>query len=142
MKDEYTNTFFDIVRETQEVHGLDLPVELESYVVFLLADHIDKPDFMPSKTFAECYLRLQRPYDKNAKQLGDTCLFITGVFPSYGARKGLDVSYYTNIGKSSYNIASECLNSELFDSLSTHFVFLRDFIDISINNQKVHSILR
>ena len=136
MKTEYTNAFFDVVRETKETHGYDLPVELESYIVFLLASHLDRPDFLPENTFAEAYLKLERPYTQNAKQLGDTCLFVTGVFPSYGRDKGLNISYYSNIGKSSYSMASEYLNIDLFDNLSTHFDVLREFIDISINKHK------
>jgi hypothetical protein len=136
MKTEYTNAFFDVVRETKETHGYDLPVELESYIVFLLASYLDRPNFLPESSFAEVYLKLERPYTQNAKQLGDACLFVTGVFPTYGARKGLDITYYSNIGKSSYSMASEYLNINLFDNLSTHFDVLREFIDISINKHK------
>ena len=136
MKTEYTNAFYEVIRETKETHGYELPLDLESYVVYLLAEHIDRPDFIPETTFAEAYLKLERPYTQNAKQLGDTCLFVTGVFPTYGKRKGLSVTYYTNIGKSSYSMASEYLNIDLFENLSKHFDLLRDFIDISINNRK------
>ena len=136
MKKEYTNAFYDIVCETKETHGYELPVELESYIVYLLASHLDRPDFLPHSTFAEAYLKLERPYTQNAKQLGDTCLFVTGVFPSYGQNKGLNVTYYSNIGKSSYSMAKEYLNIDLFDSLSIHFDFLRNFIDTSINKHK------
>ena len=142
MKTEYTNAFYDVVRETKEIHGYELPVELESYVVYLLASHLDRPDFLPDSTFAEAYLKLSRPYTQNAKQLGDTCLFVTGVFPAYGSNKGLNVKYYSNIGKSSYSMASEYLNIDLFENLSKHFDFLREFIDISINKHKSHPILR
>jgi hypothetical protein len=142
MKTEYTNAFYEVVRETKEIHGYELPVELESYIVFLLAEHIDKPDFAPETTFAQAYLKLERPYTQNAKQLGDTCLFVTGVFPTYGARKGLDITYYANIGKSSYSMASEYLNIDLFENLSTHFDILRDFIDTSINKRKTPFIFK
>lgn len=142
MKDEYTTAFYEIVRETKEKHGYDLPVELESYVVLLLAKHMDRPDFLPESTFAEAYLKLERPYTQTAKELGDTCLFVTGVFPTYGKRQGLSVRYYSNIGKSSYSMASEYLNVDLFERLSIHFDFLRDFIDISINSKKSPSIFR
>jgi len=142
MKTEYTNAFYDVVRETKETHGYELPVELESYVVFLLANYIDRPDFLPEKSFAEAYLVLERPYKHNAKELGDTCLFVTGVFPTYSSRNGLNIKYYSNIGKSSYSMASEYLNIDLFDNLSKHFDILRDFIDISINKHKMPPFLR
>lgn len=142
MRTEYTDAFYRIVCETKEKYGYELPVELESYIVFLLASHLDKPDFLPQETFAQAYLKLERPYTQNAKQLGDTCLFVTGVFPTYGAKKGLNIKYYSNIGKSSYSMASEYLNVDLFDNLSKHFDILREFIDISINKQNRHPILR
>jgi len=87
-------------------------------------------------------LVLERPYKHSAKELGDTCLFVTGVFPTYGCRKGLNIKYYSNIGKSSYSMASEYLNIDLFDNLSKHFDILRDFIDISINKHKMPPFLR
>jgi len=142
MKTEYTNAFYDIVSEAKETHGYELPVDLESYVVFLLASHIERPDFLPQSTFAEAYLKLKRPYTQNAKQLGDTCLFVTGVFPSYGQDKGLDVTYYSNIGKSSYSMAKEYLNIDLFESLSTHFDLLRTVIDTSINKHKTPTFFK
>ena len=142
MKTEYTNAFYDIVCEAKETHGYELPVDLESYVVFLLASHIERPDFLPQSTFAEAYLKLKRPYTQNAKQLGDTCLFVTGVFPSYGQDKGLDITYYSNIGKSSYSMAKEYLNIDLFESLSTHFDLLRTVIDTSINKHKTPTIFK
>ena len=45
MKDEYTSAFHDIVKEASETTGFQLPLEIESYAVMLLADKIDKPNF-------------------------------------------------------------------------------------------------
>ena len=92
MKDEYTSAFYDIVKEASETTGYQLPIEIESYVVMLLADKIDKPNFLPEQTFAEELLALKQPYRLTAKELGDTCLFVTGVFPEYG----ISVEYYSN----------------------------------------------
>ena len=72
MKDQYIQAFYDIVCETKGTHGYELPVELESYIVFLLASHIDKPDFLPQDSFAESLLKLKEPFTLNAKELGDT----------------------------------------------------------------------
>ena len=130
MKDEYTTAFYDIVKESQKTSGFDLPHEIEAYVVMLLASKIDSPNFLPTSSFAEEFLKLKRPYKYNAKDLGDTCLFVTGVFPSYG----ISVRYYSDIGISSYSIVQEDLNAELFGLLSSKFDFIRDFIDLTINN--------
>jgi len=138
MKDEYTSAFYDIVKEASETTGYQLPIEIESYVVMLLADKIDKPNFLPEQTFAEELLALKQPYRLTAKELGDTCLFVTGVFPEYG----ISIEYYSNIGKSSYSIATTNLHTELFDSLSTNFDFIRKFINLSIkpNNLPIYTI--
>ena len=125
MKDFYQSAFYGLVKETQETSGYTLPVELESYVVMLLADKVDKPNFLPETSFAESYLELRNSRD--AKSLGDNCLFVTGVFPTYG----IDIDYYIGIGQSSYNRISYGLNKELFDSLSIHFRFLRKFINLT-----------
>ena len=130
MNDAFTNAFFGIVREAQENTGYELPVHLEHYVVMVLAIHIDKPNWQPEQSFAEAYLKLNNR--TNAKELGDTCLFVSGVFPSFGSNKGLSRSYFQNIGKSSYGQ----LGSELFVDLTNHFDFLSDFISLSINSTK------
>ena len=124
MRDVYQTAFYGVVRETQESTGLTLPDDIECYVVVLLAEHIDKNYFLPKKSFAESYLTITK--SRNAKELGDTCLFVSGVFPDYG-----DSNYITHIGRSSYSQITTSLNHDLFESLSKHFVFLRDFISVS-----------
>ena len=129
MKDEYTTAFYDIVKEASETTGYQLPLEIEAYVVMLLADKIDKPNFLPETSFAESLLALKQPYRLSAKELGDTCLFVTGVFPEYG----ISVDYYSNIGKSSYTLIQQGMNIELFSSLATRFDFIREFINLTVN---------
>lgn len=135
MQDCYTSVFFSIVKETQDKHGYDLPFDIEVYVTMLLASYVDKPNFLPKNTFAESYLKLQYPYGSKAKTLGDICLFTTGVFPEYGSAKGLSNDYFVNIGQSSYDLARDLLNDELFLDLRNHFVFLKDFITVCIRDQ-------
>ena len=80
--DEYFNAFYGIVKETQDSSGYTLPVDLESYIVMLLSHHVDKVHWLPKKSFAELYLTL--PKERlPAKELGDTCLFLTGGFAQY-----------------------------------------------------------
>ena len=128
MKDFYQSAFYGVGKETQESSGYTLPVGIESYVVMLLADHLDKPNFLPESTFAESYLKLKNSRD--AKALGDSCLFVTGVFPDYG----IDQDYYIGIGQSSYNSISYGMNKDLFNDLSKHFKFLRYFIELTTSS--------
>ena len=72
-----------------------------------------------------------------AKDLADTCLFVAGVFPSIGKRKGISRRYYQDIGSTSYGMVAESLNPELFTTLSKHFIFLSDFIEVTVNSSKL-----
>lgn len=134
MKDEFTTVFLDVVKETQVRTGYELPHELEAYVVMLLSYFVDKPNYLPEASFAEAYLRLQKRNGLNAKQLGDTCLFVCGVFPTYGSRYGLNKNYYNKIGISSYELVAEAWHNNLFDLLAIHFDFLSNFIDVAIHS--------
>jgi len=136
MKDAYRLAFYDVVKETQADTGYELTQDLEAYVVMLLAHHIDRPDYLPEKSFAEAYLRLRRPSGLNAKELGDTCLFVTGVFPTYGLKHGLNRQYFQDIGIGSYEMVAEVMHPNLFSQLATHFQFLSEFIEITTNSTK------
>jgi hypothetical protein len=133
MKDAYTSAFYDVVQETKIRSGYELPEHLEAYVVMLLAYHIDRPDFLPENSFAEAYLKIKRPADYTAKELGDTCLFVTGAFPLYGTKRGLNRKYYSSIGIGSYEMVAEVMHRELFSSLAKHFEFLSEFIELTVN---------
>ena len=136
MKDAYRIAFYDVVKEAQAETGYELPEHLEAYVVMLLAHHIDRPDYLPEKSFAEAYLRLTRPAGLSAKELGDTCLFVTGVFPSYGRKHGLNRRYFQDIGIGSYEMVAEVMHPDLFSQLAIHFQFLSDFIEVTTNSTK------
>jgi hypothetical protein len=133
MNDAYRTALFDVVKDTTVKYGYDIPEPVEAYVVMLLASHVDKPDFLP-ETFAHAFFQIQGPRD--AKQLADTCLFVTGVFPTMGKRKGLNRRYYQDIGSTSYSIVAETQNPELFKTLSIHFNFLSEFIEATIHSSK------
>ena len=51
-----------------------------------------------------------------------------------GKRYGIRKSYYTKIGRTSYETVSEVLHPELFGQLAKHFDFLGDFIGMSVKN--------
>ena len=129
MRDEYASAFYDVVKDTRDRTGIEMPEYIEHYVVLLLASHVDKSDFLPKKTFAESILELKNSRD--AKTLSDTCLFVTCIFPEYV----INVEYYSSIGKTSYNRCTHNLNVQLFETLSLHFDHIRYFIN-HIRNDK------
>ena len=139
MNDTYTSALFDVVKETSATSGYDLPEPIEAYIVMLLASYVDKPNFLP-ETFGMSLMQLKT--SSEAKQLADTCLFVAGVFPNMGERKGLKRRYYQDIGSTSYEMVAEVQHPELFNTLATHFTFLSEFIEVTVHSSKhVQSIL-
>ena len=139
MKEEYKLAFYEVVRDTQSISGMDLPNHIEAYIVMLLSDFVDRENIPPELTFAEMFLNLKS--QQQAKQLGDTCLFVAGAFPRFKAKHGITRKYYQDIGSTSYEMAS-AMNEELFPTLAKHFVFLSEFIEIAVNSPKLpHSNL-
>jgi|TARA_R110000851_G_scaffold177333_1_gene324130 hypothetical protein len=131
MNDEYTSALFDVVKETSATRGYDLPEPIEAYVVMLLASYVDKPDFLPN-SFGPAFMQLKT--SSEAKQLADTCLFVSGVFPLLGERNGISRRYYQDIGSSSYEMVAEVQHPELFSTLAIHFNFLSNFIEVVTNS--------
>ena len=136
MKDAYTSAFYDVVKETQTSTGLELPHHVEAYIVMLLSDFVDRNDIPPDSTFAEMFLTIKN--SRQAKELGDTCLFVAGAFPTLKARHGINRRYYQDIGSTSYEMAST-MNEELFPVLAKHFVFLSEFIELTVNSSKLQN---
>lgn len=135
MKDVYVDTFRKVIKQTQNNTGLEIPVSLEAYISIMLANFVEKNNILPSKGFSEYYLTLKN--SQNAKELGDVCLFVTSVFPSFGeSRYTVNKKYYSDIGISSYEKAAQNLNYEIFVLLSTNFLFLQKFIEISISSSQ------
>ena len=137
MNDAYTSALFDVVKDTSVKYGYDLPEPIEAYVVMLLATHVDRPDFLPKDAFGTTLLQLKTSAE--AKELGDTCLFVAGVFPSIGERKGLSRRYYQDIGSSSYEMVAGDRHPELFNTLATHFNFLSEFIEVTVHSSKLQN---
>ncbi len=117
MQDAYVQAFVRLATSAREETGIELPAHIEHYVVCLLAVHVDATHFLPTQSFAHSLLTIQRSGD--AKTLGDTCLFVTSVFPEYGVNE----RYYTDIGVTAYN----SINTELFQTISVNFETVKTF---------------
>lgn len=134
MKDAYTSVFYDAVRKTQATTGYELPEHIEVYLVMLLGHNTDRPNFLPETSFAEQFLTANTARKK--KELADTCLFVCGVFPYIGERRGINRSYYRDMGTTSYEMLSETWHPELFLQLAQHFDFLSEFIETVFRDSK------
>lgn len=134
---DYNIVFHKLVQGTQTDTGYTLPDDIAHYLSMLLANYIDNPGFLPKVSFAESYSKLSHRDVLSAKELGDVCLFLSGVFPEYGERWGLNKTYYKSIGSSSYDIASRSLNHRLFYVLATEFDFVSGFLTCVTRNNDI-----
>lgn len=133
MEDAYRSAFYEIIKETQDKTGYELPEHIEVYLVMLLSHQTNQPNFLPDSSFAELFLTANTP--RKRKELGDTCLFVSGVFPYIGKNRGINRSYYRDMGITSYEMLSESWQPELFLQLSHHFDFLSEFIECAFENK-------
>lgn len=115
--------FRDHVHTTESYTGLTLSPLIKIYVAELLADFADKPDRIPpSQAVVELLYQAQLRSEK--KQVGDLCLWITGVFPNYKQRYGIRRSYYQQLGASAYRHT----DSEVLWEIAEYFPIVSDFV--------------
>jgi len=112
MKDVYVEKFSAVL---EEIHTFRVYPKIKVYTSVLLADHVEKTNFF-SEPFGLRYMDLQT--STNAKELGDNCLMISGIFPGY---RGMPTDYYVEIGAGSYGMAASATGSEIFSQLAENF---------------------
>jgi hypothetical protein len=123
-----------LVHEAQTACDRNLDETLESYLVFLLMRFIDRPAFT-ARIMAEDYLQSQQLQGthrlERLRDVGDHCLLFSGLFPRLAERRLVRVSYFVNIGRSSYHQLSDAVDrrrAALYGHLSEAFIVLMDVL--------------
>lgn len=123
-----------LVKEASQASGIDLNEDLESYLVFLLMQHSRSTE-MIAKPFALDFLESikssKRENQAILREVGDTCLIFSGLFPKSAARKRVGISYYVKLGQSAYGSLSGSYHNHLallFNELCEHFIQLMDVL--------------
>jgi len=123
-----------LVHEAQSACDRHLDETLESYLVFLLMRFASRPQCM-ARIMAEDYLNSQALTGEQRagmlREVGDHCLLFSGLFPQLAERRLVRVSYFVNIGQSSYQQLSGVLDrgwSSVYRHLSEAFVVLMDIL--------------
>lgn len=106
-----------LIEEAQCSRDLNLPEELESYLVYLLMRFTDKTQFAQS-VLAIDFLQGKRP-----QEVGDKCLLLSGLFPKSAQRKNVGEHYFVNLGQCAYE-HSGLSGSDLCTLLSEEFLAL------------------
>ena len=120
------NGIRDILKETVEAHSWQIPEPVLEYTVRILADKVDKMPWQPEPSYAEAYLKLRTP--SAALELGNTCFFTRSVFPELLERRGLQASYFVELGQGSYSIALKHAPMPHIQALRDNFEFLAEIV--------------
>lgn len=139
--DSLTSLFRDLVRSAMAVQQVESSETTEFYLVQLLQAFTrpDRPDLL-DPPLAIAYLdALNAPawqrYGK-LRRVGDTALFVTGVFVDSLERSAVGASYYASLGRNAYaRLSAEPSHgglAESFEELADRFPeFVRVFAEIS-----------
>jgi len=116
MKDIYVEKFSAVL---DEIHTFKDCPRTKIYVSCLLADHVERTGFFTEPVGLR-YMDLQT--STHAKELGDNCLVLVGIFPGY---RGMPDDYYIEIGRGSYGMAASVTGSDVFEILARDFDIIR-----------------
>jgi hypothetical protein len=128
--------FHHIDSHRQQV-GFDLPLDLEWYLVDLVTDRLARVDIIPDPSFAERYLQLcSETRLGQFKDYADTSLFFVSLMPEYGRRRGLDISYYSSLGRSAYYTLGDLSEDPRYTQLGNWFYYLQQFLDSALHPRR------
>ncbi len=120
-----------LVFEAEQLCGVELDEELESYLVFTLMRYLRRPE-MAQRILAIDFLEACQQNDpqrsESLRNVGDQCLLFSGLFPRRAERRRVKVSYYVDLGRSAYRNLADSLHSmtKLFAQLAEEFVAAMD----------------
>ena len=116
--------FRKILTDTNELHGWRIPQHVVEYEARILASKVDKPDWKPKNTYAETVMQIST--DDSALAFGNTCWFTRSVFPELGQRRGINDSYYVELGRTAYSRVLRTVPSATVQIMHDHFEFLAE----------------
>jgi hypothetical protein len=127
--------FAEVIHEALEKRRLSSPPKVTEYLVDLLDTRVLSDNVNEKQTLAETLLRAiqadRAVRHEMLKNLGDTSLYISGVFGDSLRRKVIDIDYYASIGGVAYQyLASEMTEKskvEVFKEFSERFM---DYVDV------------
>jgi hypothetical protein len=108
--------FFDLIDEFEKKLKLTLSEYSKLYLMKLLEQLAQGNDCLHTaviedKSLAEILMEAlhKNIFEKirNLKVLGDLCLLFGGLYPEYMTKRLVDIDYFINIGKNSYNLISD-----------------------------------
>ncbi len=121
--------FRDLVTEHSHNTGFAAPALLLDYLAQILTERFDRPDFIPTASFAETYLRLYTVYRPGPyREFADSTLIFCSLLPDYGLRRGLNMDYYATLGISTYYTLGDLAQDPRFTQLGNWFYHCQRFL--------------
>ncbi|MBL4850871.1 MAG: hypothetical protein JKY90_01125 [Gammaproteobacteria bacterium] len=123
-----------LVHEAQAKAHLHLSEILEHYLVVLLSRFTRRAQSLcravaPHYLEAMCNDGHQRP--KDLRNVGDTCLLLSGLFPGRSRKLAVNTGYYIGLGQTAYGEAATHLDTNdypLFLMLAQRFISVMDVL--------------
>src|SRR3989344_8254412 len=128
--------FKEILNKAVQNQNVQISNEAIFYLMVIISGAVKSEDKTDNRTLAERFaLALQIYSDRNRAQefktLGDSALIIAGIWWQSLSRKIVDIDYYIEIGKRSYQKAGEISPSslsELFEELSDNLLLYETWL--------------
>lgn len=120
----------EMIHDAEKSCAIQLQEEIESYLVFLMMRYMSKPEIVKQILAVDFLHGIQSNPNQRAwmlQEVGDKCLIFTGLFPKQAEKRLVKVSYFVNLGQSSYATISKEQN-DLYGSLAEQFVPLMDVL--------------
>ena len=109
----YQALWSEVVRSAEDRCSIALRDELETYLVSLLIRYTDKPE-VAKQLFAASFLKAMQSSETekftSLQSVGDQCLLFAGLFPQAAEKRLVKISYFVDLGRSSYSCISQRTN--------------------------------
>jgi len=123
-----------LVKEAEQRSHCQLDEHKESYLVFLLMRYLQRPDLVRTVlalSFLKALRSAGRQRQERLQDVGDQCLIFAGLFPEQADRRRVSISYFIDLGRTSYLGLAESgprESTSLFTGLAEAFVHLMDVL--------------
>lgn len=125
--------FRKIIEETLDRQGWDMPRTVQDYCAGILCDKLDKNPWDPQPSYAEQYMTVRTV--EQARCLGDTCFFARALFPDYMNRRGINSTYFVQLGTGCYSRVLREYDVPAIQQLNDHFEYIAEMIWTAVRSE-------
>lgn len=132
--------WYDMIHDAEASCSINLKEELESYLVFLMIRYTNRPEIanqIIASEFLNSFDLTIKKREIALRDVGDTCLVFSGLFPKLAEKRLVKISYFVHMGESAYIAISQASN-DLYSKLANQFVSLMDVLQSLRANSNRH----